>query len=381
MRAALAPCRGRCPPWRRSPTRTCGRRLSRYGISSALTTKPARSCESMHCLPSVPSANWCARVDGLLGGHDRAHDLDEREHRHRVEEVHAEHAVGLRGVGAELHDRHRRGVGGEELGVGQELVEPEEQLALGLLVLDHGLDRGVGALEVLDAGGVGEALAGGGAVVLGRACRSGRRGRATCSIFARVCSARASSTSTTVTSTPERAQTSAIPEPMRPPPITPTRMAAGTRLVAVCALPSAADAAGASGFGGGRGRRRRSRAGSSSRGASRGPRRARRPPAGRACSASPRSSTCCASGRLRALRVDVDDVVHVSVSSYLLSHPCTANEQPRRYRLRGKSGHHRAGWSVTPTRGNPRESATENTPPTLRDSQLQSRAGKVEMVR
>src|SRR3954454_181339 len=32
--------------------------------------------------------------------------------------------------------------------------------------------------------------------------------------------------------------------------------------------------------------------------------------------------------------------------------------------LRGKSGHHRAGWSVTPTRGNPRESATENTPPT-----------------
>ena len=103
----------------------------------------------------------------LLGGHDRAHDLDEREHRHRVEEVHAEHAVGLRGVGGQLHDRHRRGVGGEEVGVGQDLVELEEQLALGLLVLDHGLDGGVGALEVLDAGGVGEALAGGGAVVLG----------------------------------------------------------------------------------------------------------------------------------------------------------------------------------------------------------------------
>ena len=32
--------------------------------------------------------------------------------------------------------------------------------------------------------------------------------------------------------------------------------------------------------------------------------------------------------------------------------------------LRGKSGHHRARWSVTPTRGNPRESATEMTPPT-----------------
>jgi len=30
---------------------------------------------------------------------------------------------------------------------------------------------------------------------------------------------------------------------------------------------------------------------------------------------------------------------------------------------RGKSGLHRAGWSVTPTRGDPRESATENRPP------------------
>ena len=33
---------------------------------------------------------------------------------------------------------------------------------------------------------------------------------------------------------------------------------------------------------------------------------------------------------------------------------------------RGKSGHRRAGWSVTPTRGNPRESATERTPPKRR---------------
>ena len=37
----------------------------------------------------------------------------------------------------------------------------------------------------------------------------------------------------------------------------------------------------------------------------------------------------------------------------------TQTKQPRRLALRGKSGHHRAGWSGTPTRGNPRESATE----------------------
>src|ERR1700722_15246017 len=30
---------------------------------------------------------------------------------------------------------------------------------------------------------------------------------------------------------------------------------------------------------------------------------------------------------------------------------------------RGRSGPRRAGWSVTPTRGDPRESATENRPP------------------
>src|SRR4029453_16833932 len=30
---------------------------------------------------------------------------------------------------------------------------------------------------------------------------------------------------------------------------------------------------------------------------------------------------------------------------------------------RGKSGLHRAAWWVTPTRGNPRDSATENRPP------------------
>ncbi len=32
---------------------------------------------------------------------------------------------------------------------------------------------------------------------------------------------------------------------------------------------------------------------------------------------------------------------------------------------RGKSGHHRAGRSVTPTGGNPRERATENRPPVV----------------
>ena len=40
---------------------------SRYGISSALTTKPARSWQRIVCLPSVFSANGRRVVDGLLG--------------------------------------------------------------------------------------------------------------------------------------------------------------------------------------------------------------------------------------------------------------------------------------------------------------------------
>ena len=49
-------------------------------------------------------------------------------------------------------------------------------------------------------------------------------------------------------------------------------------------------------------------------------------------------------------------------------------------RLRGKSGHRRARWSVTPTRGNPRESATEKTPPKS-GAAAEPQAGKGEMVR
>ena len=43
----------------------------------------------------------------------------------------------------------------------------------------------------------------------------------------------------------------------------------------------------------------------------------------------------------------------------------------------GKSEHRRAGWSVTPTGGDPRESATESRPPAV----AKAMAGKGERVR
>jgi hypothetical protein len=151
-------------------------------------------------------------------------ELDQREDRRWVEEVHAQHAAGVLGPGAELHDRHRRGVRGEELRVGQEFVEPLEHVALELLVLDHGLDRRVGTLDVLELRGTARCSNAAAwpfsSNLPERTARASDR-----SIAARDRSARSSSASTTVTSTPDRAQTSAIPDPIRPPPITPTRMA------------------------------------------------------------------------------------------------------------------------------------------------------------
>ena len=314
-----------------------------------MTTKPARSWESIEVLPSVASANGARAVERLLGGHDRAHELDERQHRHGVEEVHAEHALGLRGVGGELHDRHRGGVGGEELGVGQDLVELEEQLALGAP-----RPRRPPRWRRRRPRGPRRAWC-------RRAARRRRCGRPASSlperaarssdfsIFARVCSTRASSTSTTVTSTPERAQTSAIPEPMRPPPITPTRIG---RDPSGCGVQAAAES-------GARGDDADAVAQVRRAGEHRAPGAAL---GGRLAGERTRVAAVVEmlrEGRLRALRVDVDDVVHGELPSSLQA------KQPRREHLRGKSGHQRAGWSVTPTRGNPRESATENTPPTL----------------
>ena len=110
---------------------------------------------------------------------------------------------------------------------GRTLVEPLEQLALGLLVLDDRLDRRVGALEVLDDRREREPLARPPRASLRREL-AGAHGRGPATSRSRRARAppRPASASTTVTSTPERAHTSAMPEPIRPPPTTPIRMAA-----------------------------------------------------------------------------------------------------------------------------------------------------------
>ena len=163
---------------------------------------------------------------------------------------------GLRRVGGELHDRHRGGVGGEEPGVGQDAVELAGT-ARAWPARPPRSPRSPRRRPRGPRGGCvyGEALARRRPTVRLELARARRAVERLLDLRPRPLAALSSSTSTTVTSTPERAHTSAIPEPIRPPPITPTRMAGtlvGSGHVARAAAP---------------GPRRRSRGRSPSRGA------------------------------------------------------------------------------------------------------------------
>ena len=130
---------------------------SRYGISSALTTKPERSWARIACLPSRPCTARLGALDRLLAGGQRRDQLDELLHRGRVEEVDADDLVGAGGGHRQLHQRDGGGVGGQD-GVrpGHDLVEHLEDLRLDLLVLHDGLDDEVAVGELAEVGGEGE---------------------------------------------------------------------------------------------------------------------------------------------------------------------------------------------------------------------------------
>ena len=192
--------------------------------------------------------------------------------------------------------------------VGQELVELGEEPALRRLVLHDRLDRGVGPLEILHGAREGDPLVGRGRGRRSTACPTSRPGRATWrSPRARARRARRRARRR-VTSTPERAQTSAMPEPISPPPTTPIRMgghASADDPRSAVARPRGARAPAR--------RTRSSTAGSIPAGPF-GPRRARRRSGGRARRVGP-VVELLGDGRLLAVRVDVDHVVHGLVST------------------------------------------------------------------
>ena len=81
-----------------------------------------------------------------------SHQLDERQHGDRVEEVHADEALGLREAGAHLRHRQRRRVRGEDASSADDALELAEDLLLDGELLEHRLDHEVAAGEALVVG-------------------------------------------------------------------------------------------------------------------------------------------------------------------------------------------------------------------------------------
>ena len=92
----------------------------------------------------------------LLRGVLADHDLDQRHHRCRVEEVEADDLVGAQGRFAHLGDRERRGVGGEDRVAGGGGIELAEDGLLDLDLLRHRLDHEVDVAELLVGRGAGD---------------------------------------------------------------------------------------------------------------------------------------------------------------------------------------------------------------------------------
>ena len=195
--------------------------LLRYGNSSALTTKPARSATSTASLPQR-SAKASAGLIGVVAGRERPHDLDQRHHRRRVEEVDAAHLVGALGRHRQLDDRQRRRVGGEDRRRLDDLLELGEQLLLDGEVLDDALDDEVAVGEAAEVVGGADPGEDGVALVVVElalgdlACRGWRSTRGDAAVGAWRVRER------TTTSNPARAATSASPAPMIPEPTIPT---------------------------------------------------------------------------------------------------------------------------------------------------------------
>ena len=197
---------------------------SRYGMSRALTTNPARSCEWIVVLPSVCSANDVALSSVSFEVMIERTTSTSGSTGTGLKKCRPITRPGLGRLGAELHDRHRRGVRGEELRVRQRRIELPEDVALQVLVLDHSLDRGVRALEVRQRGRVGEPRC-------GRLALRGLQLSGPDGTVERACDGRLGARDARVVGLDHGhvdARSRADlrdPEPIRPPPTTPTRIA------------------------------------------------------------------------------------------------------------------------------------------------------------
>ncbi len=186
------------------------------GRLQRLTRKPGPSAASITCRP-IARAELARGLERRLAGALARHDLDELHHRRRVEEVHADHALGPGHAGGDLGHAQRRRVGGEHAVVAHDLGDAPEQLALELERLRRRLDHDVGV------GQRGESSAAStGRPRRRRAAPSRPRAPAARAIAGSPRSSASASGSCTSVRAPAAAASWAMPAPIVPAPRTPT---------------------------------------------------------------------------------------------------------------------------------------------------------------
>ena len=113
--------------------------------------KPGVSLQRTGCLPARSAQAYAASTaaSSLRLG---AHDLDERQNRRGVEEVHPDHALGPLGRLRDLGHGERGGVRGENRVGRAHALELREQFPLRLELLDDRLDHEVAPGEVGELG-------------------------------------------------------------------------------------------------------------------------------------------------------------------------------------------------------------------------------------
>ena len=119
------------------------------GIRIRFETKPGKSFASAGTLPNSSASSTIER-GGLVGRVAPADDLDELQHRHRVEEVHADHPVGALRARRERRDRDRGRVRREDGVRRKRRVGAPEHVLLHVGVLDDRFDHQVGRDELVD---------------------------------------------------------------------------------------------------------------------------------------------------------------------------------------------------------------------------------------
>ena len=135
-----------------TPSPSIRRGSSVKGRARRLARKPGLSLARIGVRP-IRLADLGGRRQGALGRVGRGDHLDQLHQRRRVEEVHADHPLGVRRLGGDRGDRREEVLVARIVSGPQASARAGEQLALQLQLLGRRLDHQIAAGEVGEARG------------------------------------------------------------------------------------------------------------------------------------------------------------------------------------------------------------------------------------